>query len=79
MSHGEPGRAKQQEQQALNNNKNKARTNLGGSFGSPSSFRSTDPRLPLYTSSPDTMLESAAIMRSSFRMQLKNLAEANCL
>jgi hypothetical protein len=24
------------------------------------------------------MLESAAIMRSSFRMQLKNLAEANC-
>ena len=72
VSHGKPGRAKQQKQQALNNNKNKARTNLGGSFGSPSSFRFPDPRLPpLYTPSPYTMLESAAIMRSSFRMPLK--------
>ena len=80
VSHGKPGRAKQQKQQALNNNKNRARTNLGGSFGSPSSFRFPDPRLPpLYTPSPYTMLESAAIMRSSFRMQLKNLAKANCV
>lgn len=79
VSHGKPGRAEQQKQQALNNNKNIARTNLGGSFGSPSSFRSSNPRLPpLYTPSPYTMLESAANMRSSFRMQLKNLAEANC-
>lgn len=42
VSHGEPGRAEQQKQQALNNNKNRARTNLGGSFGSPSSFRSRE-------------------------------------
>ena len=77
VSHGEPGRAEQQKQQALNNNKNRARTNLGGSFGSPSSFRSQNPRLPpFYTPSPDTMLESAAIMRSSFRMPSKQLAEA---
>ena len=77
VSHGKPGRAKQQKQQALNNNKNRARTNLGGSFGSPSSFRSSDPRLPpFYTPSPYTMLESAAIMRSSFRMPSKQVAEA---
>lgn len=77
VSHGEPGRAEQQKQQALNNNKNRARTNLGGSFGSPSSFRSQNPRLPpLYTPSPYTMLESAAIMRSSFRMPSKQVAEA---
>lgn len=78
VSHGEPGRAEQQKQQALNNNKNRARTNLGGSFGSPSSFRFRNPRLPpFYTPSPDTMLESAAIMRSSFRMPSKQVAEAD--
>ena len=78
VSHGKPGRAKQQKQQALNNNKNRARTNLGGSFGSPSSLRSQNSRHPpFYTPSPDTMLESAAIMRSSFRMPSKQVTEAS--
>ena len=34
-------RVNKQKQQARSNNKNKARTYLGGSFGSPSSFRYT--------------------------------------
>jgi len=75
VSHGKPGRA---------NNKNNRPSitikhsthQLGGSFGSPSSFRSSNPRLPpFYTPSPYTMLESAANMRSSFCMQLKNQPE----
>jgi hypothetical protein len=67
-------RVNKQKQQARHNNKNKARTYLGGSFGSPSSFRynaSVTPFTPRFTPlsqrptpSPDTMLESAAIMRS---------------
>jgi hypothetical protein len=67
-------RVNKQKQQARHNNKNKARTYLGGSFGSPSSFRYLPPVTPRSarntpllqrpTPSPDTMLESAAIMRS---------------
>ena len=73
------GQTTQEKQEVWIDNKNKARTTLGGSFGSPSSFRLSNPRLPpFYTPSPYTMLESAVIMRSSFRMQLKNLAKANC-
>ncbi|VXB41402.1 hypothetical protein PSEUDO8AS_100183 [Pseudomonas sp. 8AS] len=56
-------RANQQKQQARNNNKNKARTYLGGSFGSPSSFRI--PSLPFNSPSPSPMLESASSVRSN--------------
>lgn len=78
VSHGEPGRAEQQKQQALNNNKNRARTNLGGASAPPVASGPRIPRLPpFYTPSPDTMLESAAIMRSSFRMPSKPVNEAD--
>lgn len=53
-------RATQQKQQARHNNKNKARTYLGGSFGSPSSF---DTFQTFPSTSPLPVLEFAAIVR----------------
>ena len=52
-------RVEQQEQQARHN-KNKARTNLGGSLGSPSSF---DTFQTFPSTSPLSVLEFAAIVR----------------
>jgi hypothetical protein len=63
-------RVNQQKQQARHNNKKRARTNLGGSFGSPSSFKlpacSSIPPFP--ASNPDSMLESAAFLRPAYTL-----------
>jgi len=58
-------RVNKQKQQARSNNKNKARTYLGGSFGSPSSFRYNPP------ASPPSWLHLARVTSLAFADLLK--------
>ena len=79
VSHGKPGRANNKNNRLSITIKKQHAPTWGGASAPPVASGPRIPRLPpFYTPSPDTMLESAAIMRPSFRMQLKNLAMADC-